>query len=125
GCTSEVISNQGLLLTNHHCGYSQIQSHSTLENDYLQNGFWAMNLKEELPNPGVTATFIIKIDDVTAQVMEGITSGMDEAEKQNKIEEIIAKVVQTSPKETWQENRVRTFYEGNQYMLFVVKIFKD
>lgn len=125
GCTSEVISNQGLLLTNHHCGYSQIQSHSTLENDYLQNGFWAMNLKEELPNPGVTATFIIKIDDVTAQVMEGITSGMDEAEKQNKIEENIAKVVQTSPKETWQENRVRTFYEGNQYMLFVVETFKD
>lgn len=125
GCTSEVISNQGLLLTNHHCGYSQIQSHSTLENDYLENGFWARSLKEELPNPGVTATFIIKIEDVTQQVMRGLTDTMDEAAKQKKIEENIALVVQNSPKEAWQENRVRTFYEGNQYMLFVVETFKD
>ncbi|MDC8001625.1 S46 family peptidase [Aequorivita todarodis] len=125
GCTSEVISNQGLLLTNHHCGYSQIQSHSSLENDYLENGFWAMSLKEELPNPGVTATFIVKIEDVTAQVMNGITQAMTEADKQKKIEENIAYVAQTSPKEAWQENRVRTFYEGNQYMLFVVETYKD
>lgn len=125
GCTSEVISNQGLLLTNHHCGYSQIQSHSSLENDYLENGFWARSLKEELPNPGVTATFIIKIEDVTQQVMRGLTDSMDEAAKQKKIEENIALVVQNSPKEAWQENRVRTFYEGNQYMLFVVETFKD
>ena len=125
GCTSEVISNQGLLLTNHHCGYSQIQSHSTLENDYLENGFWAMNLKEELPNPGVTATFIVKIEDVTTQVMNGVSETMTEADKQKKIEENIAQVSQTSPKEAWQENRVRTFFEGNQYMLFVVETFKD
>ena len=125
GCTSEVISNQGLLLTNHHCGYSQIQSHSTLEHDYLQNGFWAMGFKDELPNPGVTATFIVKIEDVTTQVMSGVSDAMPEADKQKKIEENIANIVQTSPKETWQENRVRTFYEGNQYMLFVVETFKD
>lgn len=125
GCTSEVISNQGLLLTNHHCGYSQIQSHSTLENDYLQDGFWAMSLKEELPNPGVTASFMVRIEDVTTKVMNGITEAMTEAEKQKKIEENIAFVVETSPKEAWQENRVRTFYEGNQYMLFVVETFKD
>ncbi len=125
GCTSEVISNKGLLLTNHHCGYSQIQSHSSLENDYLQDGFWAMSLKEELPNPGVTATFIVKIEDVTTQVMAGVTAALNEADKQKKIEENIATVVQTSPKEAYQENRVRTFYEGNQYMLFVVETFKD
>ncbi|WP_347374275.1 S46 family peptidase [Aequorivita sp. Q41] len=125
GCTSEVISNQGLLLTNHHCGYSQIQSHSTLENDYLQDGFWAMSKKEELPNPGVTATFIVRIEDVTTQVMTGITDAMTEAAKQKKVEENIALVVQNSKKESWQENRVRTFYEGNQYMLFVVETFKD
>ncbi|CAM3515173.1 S46 family peptidase [Aequorivita lipolytica] len=125
GCTSEVISNQGLLLTNHHCGYSQIQSHSSLENDYLQDGFWAMSLKEELPNPGVTASFMVRIEDVTTQVMNGLTAAMSETEKQKKIEENIAKVVQTSPKEAWQENRVRTFYEGNQYMLFVVETYKD
>lgn len=85
GCTSEVISNQGLLLTNHHCGYSQIQSHSSLENDYLEDGFWAMNLKEELPNPGVTATFIVKIEDVTTKIMDGITAAMSEAEKQKRL----------------------------------------
>lgn len=125
GCTSEVISNQGLLLTNHHCGYSQIQSHSSLKNDYLEDGFWAMSIKEELPNPGVTATFIVKIEDVTTKVMDGITAAMSEAEKQKKIEQNIANVTQTSPKETYQENRVRTFYEGNQYMLFVVETYKD
>lgn len=125
GCTSEVISNQGLLLTNHHCGYSQIQSHSSLENDYLENGFWAMNLKEELPNPGVTATFMVRIEDVTQQVLRGISESMTETDKQKKVEENIALVVQNSPKEPWQENRVRTFYEGNQYMLFVVETYKD
>ncbi|MDN3725483.1 S46 family peptidase [Aequorivita sp. SDUM287046] len=125
GCTSEVISNQGLLLTNHHCGYSQIQSHSTLENDYLENGFWAKSLKEELPNPGVTASFMVRIEDVTTKVLNGITNAMTEAEKLKTIEANIANVVQTSPKEAWQENRVRTFYEGNQYMLFVVETFKD
>ncbi|WP_310991028.1 S46 family peptidase [Aequorivita marina] len=125
GCTSEMISDQGLLLTNHHCGYSQIQSHSSLENDYLEDGFWAMDKKDELPNPGVTATFIIKIEDVTTQVMNGITETMSEAEKQKKIKANIAAVSQSFPKEAWQENRVRTFYEGNQYMLFVVETFKD
>lgn len=125
GCTSELISDKGLLLTNHHCGYSQIQKHSSLENDYLQNGFWAKSLKDELPNPGVTATFIIKIEDVTNQILEGINPAMDEAEKQKMIETNIAKVVQNSPKEKYQENRVRTFYEGNQYMLFVVETYKD
>lgn len=125
GCTSEMISNQGLLLTNHHCGYSQIQKHSSLESDYLEHGFWAKSLKEELPNPGVTATFIIKIEDVTEKILEGTTSAMSEADKQGIIEANIAKVVQNSPKEKYQENRVRTFYEGNQYMLFVVETFKD
>lgn len=125
GCTSEMISNQGLLLTNHHCGYSQIQKHSSLENDYLEHGFWAKSLKEELPNPGVTSTFIIKIEDVTEKILEGTTATMSEADKQGVIEANIAKVVQNSPKEKYQENRVRTFYEGNQYMLFVVETFKD
>ncbi len=125
GCTSEIISNKGLLLTNHHCGYSQIQSHSTLENDYLENGFWAMNLKDELPNPGVTATFIVKIEDVTPQVLSGITPEMSEVEKQSTIETNIGDVGRTYPKESWQDVRVRTFYEGNQYMLFVVETYKD
>src|SRR5690606_30781132 len=73
GCTSEVISPKGLLLTNHHCGYSQIQSHSSLENDYLKEGFWAMSLEEELPNEGLFVEFIVRIEDVTAQMLQGIT----------------------------------------------------
>lgn len=125
GCTSEIISKKGLLLTNHHCGYSQIQSHSTLENDYLEHGFWAKKLKQELPNPGVTATFIIRIEDVTTKILDGVTDSMSEADKKQKIEANIATTVQNSPKEKYQENRVRTFYEGNQYMLFVVETFKD
>lgn len=125
GCTSEMISEKGLLLTNHHCGYAQIQSHSTLENDYLEHGFWANNLAEELPNPGVTATFIIRIEDVTDQVLSGVEAQMDEAQKQQIIESNIAATVRNSPKESHQENRVRAFYEGNQYMLFVVEVFKD
>jgi len=72
GCTAELVSAQGLLLTNHHCGYSQIQSHSSLEKDYLKNGFWAKNFAEELTNPGLTATRMVRIDDVTAGVLEGI-----------------------------------------------------
>ncbi|MBY5957992.1 S46 family peptidase [Membranicola marinus] len=125
GCTSEMISGQGLLLTNHHCGYSLIQSHSTLENDYLEHGFWAGSLAEELPNPGITATFIIRIEDVTDQILEGVTPSMDEAAKKQLIEANTATVVRDSPKESYQENRVRAFYEGNQYMLFVVETFKD
>lgn len=125
GCTSEIISDKGLLLTNHHCGYSQIQKHSSLENDYLENGFWAKSLKEELSNPGVTATFIIRIEDVTDQILKGLNPNMEEAERQKIIESNIATVSQNSPKEKFQENRIRTFYEGNQYMLFVVETFKD
>ena len=125
GCTSEFISAKGLLLTNHHCGYSQIQSHSSLENDYLEKGFWAMNMKDELSNPGVTATIIIKIDDVTNQILKGITTGMEEAERQRTIESNIANLNKTYPKEKWQDVRIRAFYEGNQYMLFVVETFKD
>lgn len=80
----EVISSKGLLLTNHHCGYGQIQSHSTVENDYLAKGFWAMNLAEELPNPGVVVTFIVKIEDITAKVLENTQSLSNEAEKTEK-----------------------------------------
>ena len=125
GCTSEFISDKGLLLTNHHCGYGQIQSHSSLENDYLQDGFWAMKTSDELPNPGVTATIIIRIDDVTTQILKGITPGMEEAKRQSTIELNIADLNKTYPKEKWQDVRIRAFYEGNQYMLFVVETFKD
>lgn len=125
GCTSEIISDQGLLLTNHHCGYSQIQNHSSLENDYLEEGFWAGNLSEELPNPGVTATLIIKIDEVTEQVLKDVRGDTDEATRQKRIEQNIARLNKSYPRENWQEVSVRAFYEGNQYMIFVTETFKD
>ncbi|UFH36701.1 S46 family peptidase [Flavobacterium acetivorans] len=125
GCTSEVISPKGLILTNHHCGFSQIQSHSTVENDYLTDGFWAYKMEDELPNENLYVTFIVKIEDVTASVLEGTAALTNEAEKQKKIQENITTLSRTLPKESWQENKIRTFYEGNQYMLFVTETFTD
>lgn len=124
GCTSEVISSKGLLLTNHHCGYGEIQAHSTVDHDYLANGFWAMSLAEELPNPDMEVTFIVRIEDVTTKVLEG-TASLPEQDRQKKIQENISRLTATLPKDQWQENKIRTFYEGNQYMLFVTETFKD
>ncbi|MGO1752637.1 MAG: S46 family peptidase, partial [Psychroflexus sp.] len=125
GCTSEVISPQGLLLTNHHCGYGQIQSHSSVENDYLADGFWAKSKSHELANPGMTVTFIVEITDVTEQVLKDTESASSEEERQQIIERNKQNVVENSPKEEWQTNRVSTFYGGNQFMLFRVETFKD
>jgi len=124
GCTSEVISPKGLLLTNHHCGFDEIQSHSSLENDYITDGFWAMKMEDELPNKDLVVTFIVKIEDVTTQVLEG-TQALPEAEKQKKIQQNIASLTNSLPKESWQENKIRTFYDGNQYMLFLTETYKD
>ena len=125
GCTAEVISDKGLILTNHHCGFDNIQSHSTVENDYLTNGFWAYKMEEELPNKDLYVTFIIRIEDVTAKVLEGTGTLATEAEKQKKIQENISFLNKTLPKEAWQENNIRTFYDGNQYLLFVIENYKD
>src|SRR6476620_7775044 len=124
GCTSEVISPKGLLLTNHHCGFDAIQNHSTVEHDYLTNGFWAYKMEDELPNEDLVVTFIVRIEDVTAKVLDG-TSALPEADKQKKIQDNITALSNSLPKESWQENKIRTFYEGNQYMLFVTETFKD
>lgn len=125
GCTSEVISPKGLLLTNHHCGYGQIQSHSTVNNDYLTDGFWAMSLEEELPNQDLEVTFIVRIEDVTTKVLDGVSPTASEQEKQKKVQSNINALTNSLPKETWQQNSIRTFYEGNQYMLFVTETYKD
>ena len=125
GCTSEVISPKGLLLTNHHCGFDAIQNHSTVDHDYLTNGFWAYKMSEELPNEDLVVTFIVKIEDVTSKVLEGTATLASELEKQKKIQENITSLSNSLPKESWQENKIRTFYEGNQYMLFVTETYKD
>jgi hypothetical protein len=113
------------LLTNHHCGFDAIQNQSSVEHDYLTNGFWAYKMSEELPNENLVVTFIVKIEDVTTKVLEGTTSLATELEKQKKIQENITSLSNSLPRESWQENKIRTFYEGNQYLLFVTETFKD
>lgn len=125
GCTSEIISDQGLILTNHHCGFGQIQSHSSLENDYLKDGFWAMNLDEELPNEGLYIEFIVRIEDVTEQVLAGVTDTMTGKEKQSAISKNSNAYESTVAKEDWQDTKIKSFYEGNQYFLFVTERFND
>lgn len=125
GCTSEVISDQGLILTNHHCGFSQIQSHSSLENDYLKDGFWAMNLEDELPNKGLYIEFIVSIEDVTSKVLAGVTETMSEKEKQSTIDKNSNAVQSATVKEDWQDTKVKSFYKGNQYFLFITERFDD
>lgn len=125
GCTSEVISDQGLILTNHHCGFSQIQSHSSLENDYLKDGFWAMNLEDELPNKGLYIEFIVSIEDVTSKVLAGVTETMSEKEKQSTIDKNSNAVQSATVKEDWQDTKVKSFYKGNQYFLFITERFED
>lgn len=89
GCTGEVISDKGLVLTNHHCGYGNIQRHSTIDKNYLRDGFWARNYAEELPNAGLTVTFIVRIDDVTKKVLSGVNASMKENERQSVIDKNI------------------------------------
>ena len=125
GCTSEVISPKGLILTNHHCGFSQIQSHSSLENDYLKNGFWAMNFEDELPNNGLFVEFIVSIHDVSKEVLLAINEDMTEKEKQSTIDKNSNAILKNWTKETWQDVKVKSFYKGNQYFLFVTERFED
>jgi hypothetical protein len=124
-CTAEVISTKGLILTNHHCGKDAIQNHSTVDHNFLKDGFWAKNQGEELPNEELTATFIIRIDDVTTGALKGVTASMDEKTRQSTIDRNIAELQKTVKKEDWQSSFVRPFYNGNKYYLFVTEVFKD
>lgn len=125
GCTGEVVSENGLIFTNHHCGYGQIQSHSSVENDILTNGFWAGSLDEELPNPGLTATFLIRIEDVTDKVNAVITDEMSEQQRNAEIRSISSQLTDEATQETHYEANVRSFYAGDEFYLFVYERFTD
>lgn len=125
GCTAELISSQGLLLTNHHCGYSQIQSHSSIEKDYLKNGFWAMNAQEELTNPGLTAAIVKYMKDVTNIAMEGISQSMSVAEKTDLINKNIEALIERETSSSEYEISVSSFFYGNQYILIAKEVFQD
>jgi hypothetical protein len=121
GCTAELVSSKGLLLTNHHCGYSQIQSHSSLENDYLRNGYWAQNQSQELKNPGLTASRIVRIEDVTNAILSGVSSKADKAT----IDANIKKMVAAAVAGTHYVAEVKAFDYGNAYYLMVKEEFLD
>lgn len=124
-CTGEVISNKGLVLTNHHCGFDAVQNHSTLDHNYIKDGFWAKNNSEELPNSGLFVTFIVRIEDASSQVLRGVTAQMTESERQSTIDKNIAELQKGVKKESYQESFVRSFFEGNQYFLFVTETYRD
>jgi len=124
-CTAELISKDGLLLTNHHCGFGEIQSHSSVEHDYLQDGFWAMSREEELANPGKTVTFLVRIEDVTEKVLADVTSESTEEERSEKINEVSGSLEKEAKGDTHYETYVRSFFNDNKYYLFVVETFKD
>lgn len=124
GCTAELVSGQGLLLTNHHCGYSQIQSHSSLENDYLKYGFWAQTKSEEKPNPGLTASRIVRIQDVTAEVLFG-TENLESAALQDRMRENARTLVADAQTGNHYKAKIQAFNYGNEYYMIVEEVFLD
>jgi hypothetical protein len=125
GCTAEVVSEKGLILTNHHCGYSQINQHSSLENNYLKNGFWAMSSSQELKNPGLTATFIVRIENVTTIVNDGITTDLDSETANRMRADAIKTITAKAIEGTLYKAVVKPFYYGNEYYMIVSKTYKD
>lgn len=125
GCTGEIISNEGLMLTNHHCGFSAINNLSSVDNNYLKNGFWAKNKEEEKPSPGLSVTFIISIHNVTDSIFPFLKSTYSEAERNALIREIASGLEQRFTKGTHYSATVKDFYYGNEFYLFVTEKFTD
>ncbi|WP_462280962.1 S46 family peptidase [Salinivirga cyanobacteriivorans] len=124
-CTAELISDEGLILTNHHCGYRAIQRHSSVEHDYLTDGFWAYSKDEELANPWMTASFLKRMEDVTDQVLEGVTDDMTEEERETIIRENQEAIIEKAEEGTHYRANIKQFFAGNEYYMSVYEIFKD
>ena len=124
-CTAEVISEEGLLLTNHHCGFEDIQQHSTVEHDYLRDGFWAKSKEEELPNPGKTVSFLIAFEDVTDKIIPELNDEMNSEERAKKVREIAQKIEKDAVGDNPYEARVQSMFADNKYYLFVYETFRD
>lgn len=125
GCTGEIVSKEGLIFTNHHCGFGKIQEHSTVEHDYLTDGFWAYNKNEELPNPGFFVKFLIRVEDVTAKVLEGVTPDMTEEKRAEKIADISRILSEQASEDKKYDVVVKPFFNGNEYYMFVMQTFRD
>lgn len=120
-----MISESGLVLTNHHCGFDAVQNHSTLEHNYIRDGFWAKTRQEELPNPGLFVTFIVRIEEVSSRMLAGVTTAMAENERQALVDKNGQALLQSLAKEPTQEAFIRSFFDGNQYFLFVTETYRD
>jgi len=125
GCTGEVISDQGLVLTNHHCGYGAIQKHSSIEHDYLSNGFWAMSKEEELPNPGLTVTFLVKMEEVTKEILAGVSDDMDEKDRAELVKQNTIKLKEANAMDNGIDVVIKPFFSGNRYFIFFYEVYKD
>ncbi|MBS1763936.1 MAG: S46 family peptidase [Bacteroidetes bacterium] len=125
GCTGEIVSPEGLILTNHHCGLDYIQSLSSIEHDYLKNGFWAATRADELPAPGLTVRFLIRMEDVTAKVKSEISDTLSEADLQSKLVSVFAKITKEATENTGYFADVKSTYGGNEYYLFVYEKYED
>jgi len=125
GCTGEIISSEGLILTNHHCGFGKIQEHSTVEHDYLTDGFWAFKKDQELPNPGFFVKFLIRIEDVTKEVLKNVTDKMTEEERAAEINKVRAELSKGSSEDGKYDVVVKPFFNGNEYYMFVMQTYKD
>jgi hypothetical protein len=125
-CTAELISSKGLLLTNHHCGFNEIQEHSSANKDnFLRDGFWASSLEEELPNPGKSASFLIRVEDVSSKILQELNDQMTEAERGAKVREISSKIEKEAIGDSQYEGRVQSLFNENVYYLFVYETFRD
>jgi len=125
GCTGEIISDQGLLITNHHCGYGSIQSVSSVENDHLSDGFWAASHEEEIPIPGLTVQFLIRMDDVTARMLEGVDASMSESDRSAKLNENRKVIVEEATADNHYNAVVKDYFEGNEFYLLTYETFRD
>lgn len=125
GCTGEFVSDQGLFLTNHHCGYYYITSNSTIEHDYLTHGFWAMSREQEIPCKGLTATRLVRMEDVTARVLAGISDKTSEEERERIIKQHIAIITTEAVAGTHYKAIIKPFYYGNQYFMYINEVFTD
>jgi len=125
GCTAEIVSDKGLLFTNHHCGYGSIQQHSSLEHDFLTNGFWAMQPGEELVNSGLTVTMLMQMEDVTDLSLMGIAPDMTEVQRKEKIAANNKAITDKAKERSGFDAEVRSFFQDNQYFLLYTQTFKD
>ena len=125
GCTGEIVSDQGLLLTNHHCGYGHIQAHSSVEHNYLEDGFWAMSKEEELSNPGLAVTFLVKIEDVSGKINSALSDTMNEGERYRKIRDVSEEIQNAATEDNHYSARVQPFFGGNYFYLMVYERYSD